>query len=426
MKVRSFLGLAVLALQFAFASQAVSQSFNIEDVTAVEGSASVEVDWQLTAGGGVQGIGIDIAFDDDLITPVVDGAVVVGCFVDVTAEVPPSCQLINPTTIRVAISNFPGTDLVSANGRITFNIASTAAENDSSALTLSVASVVPANTPVSLSNGSVTIVGSDAVLTLSPASFDFGSQDINDPAQQTTFTIGNDGVEDALTISDVSFGPGLLGAFTSPFTVSDNCDGAEIAPQGTCELTVTFDPEEAGSFAAVLTVSSDAGTETADVDGEATATADLVVTPPFGPVNLGSGLQGDTLTAQGSVVNNGSADATVQCTLVESGLTGEVSPGIFSTTLPSTTINVVAGADPIPFSVSCALPAEAEDGDVFTAEIQCSVDGGPVTADTTHVLSCSVSEFEPLPVPTLSNWNIALLALLMLLVGGISIRLFRT
>lgn len=387
-------------------------SFTIDDVTVREGDPQVSVDWNMGAAPGLLAIGIDITFDTDLFMPVTaDGSnVLPGCIVNDGGASLQSCRLIfGDTTVRIVLTCL-GCELQDASGTIVFNVDPAAVEGDSTVLGLNNFDIVPVDFTTDLTEGSITVIGSDAVLTLDPDVFDFGTQDILAPAQTADFTIGNAGNDDSLTVSTVSVGG-------APFSVTGNCNGEEIAPGGTCVVTVTFDPTTAGSFADILQVSTDVGTATSNLSGAATATANVVINPPFGPVDLGVGLQGETLTANGSVQNTGSADATASCDLV--------GDDVFSTSLPlNTPITIAAGAAAIPFTVSCALPANAADGDTFNGEIQCSIDGAPVN-DTTHFLTCGVSEFEPLPVPTMQNWALILFALMMLLVGGISIRMFR-
>lgn len=246
----------------------------------------------------------------------------------------------------------------------------------------------------------------DANLVIAPASHDFGTQDINDPAQTFDFTLSNDGVDDSLEIGTASVGG-------APYSVSGNCDGETLAPGGTCVVTVTFDPAAAGSFADTLTVTSDVNTVTADLDGAATATANIVINPPFGPVNLGFGAPGDTLTANGTINNTGSESADVSCSL-----SGDA---VFSTD-PSPLAATVAPGATVGFSLSCALPADAEEGASFSGTLSCDIDGDFAGE---HELSCGVSTFEPLPVPTMQAWALALFALMMLLAGAIGIRFFR-
>ncbi|MGY6630420.1 MAG: choice-of-anchor D domain-containing protein [Wenzhouxiangella sp.] len=298
---------------------------------------------------------------------------------------------------------FPTIDPI---GFLVFTIDSNATVGDVIDLTFD-GIVIENAPPTELTVGTITIIDTDAELTLTPNSFDFGTQDINDGAQTADFTIGNDGDNDSLTVSDVT----VNGA---PFSVSGNCDGETLAPGETCVVTVTFDPAAAGSFSDTLVVDSDAGTAFSNLTGAATATANIAINPPFGPVNLGFGAAGDVLTANGTVSNTGSAAADVSC-----ALTGDVD--VFSTDPSPLAATINPGAT-VDFSLSCALPADAEEGDAFSATLSCDIDGEPAG---THELSCSVSTFEPLPVPTMQAWALGLFALLMLLVGGISIRFFR-
>jgi len=510
-----------------FIGNVFAQTWDIDSVEVLVGTNTVTVPWQLTAGGGLEGVGIDIEFNDALLTPVITESA--DCFDEVDTILPPGCTVVG-NNIRVTTSNLPGTPLVDQSGQIVFEIDAGAEVGDFSLLSLSVASATPGGVSVTLDSGRVDIVDappaeldvnptdiafgnvrigetsdevpvaicnsaepgsapltisgittspsqflegagstcgdpsfdlapgdccnyhvtfspdaeagftgsvviessagdetvtlsgqgtvSDANLTITPDSADFGELDINADAVCETFALQNSATEDSLNITEVSLA-------AAAFSIgADSCSGsgADLAPGGSCSVEVCFDPDSEGTFFDQLVVTSSANDVAADLEGEGTATADLVVTPSFGPVNLGFGLQGDTITANGNIVNNGSADAVVQCDLVD-----ENDPPVFSTTLPlGELVTVEAGADPIPFEVSCALPEDAEDGDTFDGQIQCDVERGGVSDATTHFLTCGVSEFEPLPVPTMSNWSIALFALLMLLVGGISIRFFRT
>jgi len=525
------LGAAALVVPLVVASSVSAQSFNIEDEQVTVGTDTVTVEWQLTAGGGLQGVGVDITFDEALIDPVTDGGTperVVDCFTNVDTQVPPAC-VRSGNVIRITMSNFPGTDLVDQDGSITFDIAPGASVGDSSALSLNVASAVPVGVVVAVDPGSVEIVSapppvfdvspasvqfgnvrvgetsderpieicnnaapgsssltisdittapaqfaegagstcaatsfglaageccnyhvifspnaedsftgsvaiqsnvasvsvalsgegtvSDANLTIAPTSADFGTLDINDPAVTRDFTLQNAGSNDSLDITSTSVQPVMLrGMLVLPFDiVADTCEGQTLAPQADCLITVEFDPSEAGTFDSTLAVSSSANNVNADLTGVGTATADIVVDPPFGPVSLGFGEAGETVTRNGTVTNNGSASADVSCTLDDT-------TGVFSTT-PSPLAATVDAGSTVDFSLSCALPDTGEEGDTYSATLTCSVDNDVVG---THDLSCGVTEFEPLPVPTMSNWSIALFALLMLLVGGISIRFFRT
>ncbi len=262
-------------------------------------------------------------------------------------------------------------------------------------------------------NDNVELLGegipTDAELVINPDSFDFGELDIDaDPAcEDFTLLNDNEGGNNSLDIGTVSI--------ASPFSVSDNCDGEELTPGASCVVEVCFDPEDEGTFTETLTATSDVNEAGSDVSGEGTAEAIVSVDPDFGPVDLGVGEPGEVITADGLVTNSGSADADLSCTA--SGDTDVIStdPDPLAATIPAN--------DEVPFSISCALPEDGDEGDSFSVTLSCDVDEEFVGE---HEITCEISTFEPLPVPTMQTWALALFALLMLLAGGIGVRYFRT
>ena len=270
-------------------------------------------------------------------------------------------------------------------------------------------------------------VPSDANLVIAPEDW-VVSRDIDDGEICLDFTLSNSGSTNSLDISSVSLtgGVGVSGASPgdSAFSLGDDtCSGETLQGGDTCEVEVCFNPTEEGVSNDSLVVTSDANDVSAPLTGEGTAEAEISVNPPFGAVNLGESQAGETITVstfQGSpvaVTNSGSADAELSCSLTP----GTDSAGVFSTSPALGSVNVGAG-ETVPFSISCALPADADDGDQFSATLSCDVDG-EFAGD--HELSCAVQAFQPIPINTLQPLGLALFALLMLLMGGISIRLFR-
>jgi hypothetical protein len=244
---------------------------------------------------------------------------------------------------------------------------------------------------------------SDANLTITGDGA-FGSLDIDADPICRAFTLTNTATNDGLTVTAASV--------AAPFSVSDDCDGAALAPGATCGVEVCFDPDADGAFSEDLTVTSSANTATAALTGTGTSESDIAVDPPFGPVNLGNGPAGTVFEEGGSATNNGSASGTFSCDLVgdpEITISPDLSGGI--------TLGPGESAD---FTLSCALPIDGEDGDTFEATLTCS---GDVAG--THEISCGVFDAPAVPVPTMQNWALILFALMMLLVGGISIRAFR-
>jgi len=252
-------------------------------------------------------------------------------------------------------------------------------------------------------------IPTDASLVINPDEFDFGELDIDDDPVCENFTLLNDNAPDgtnSLTIGTVSI--------AAPFSVSDNCDDEELGPGGSCIVEVCFDPDEEAVFAETLTATSDVNEASADIDGVGTAAPDVSVDPDFGPVDLGVGEPGEIITANGLVTNDGSADADLSCTAAGDTDVITTDPDPLAATIPAN--------DSVPFSISCALPEEGEEGDEFSITLSCDLDGEFAGE---HVITCGISTFEPLPVPTMQTWALALFALLMLLAGGIGVRYFR-
>ena len=256
--------------------------------------------------------------------------------------------------------------------------------------------------------------GPQSTLSITGSPVSFGSVDLNDLPSSFTVTATNDGdTGSSLTISAVNY------TGDDAFSITNGCAGTSgvLATGQSCSVIVTFDTDETGTFSGTVAFTSNADNtpnpEVA-VTGTSTATAVIAINPPFGPVGLGSAAPGETLSRNGVVTNSGSAAADVSCVLNDE-------TGVFSTT-PSPLAATVAANSTVDFTLSCALPVDGVEGDTYAATLTCSVDQ---EVAGTHELSCGVTEFEPLPVPTMSNWSIAFFALLMLLVGGFSIRFFR-
>ncbi|TVQ28355.1 MAG: choice-of-anchor D domain-containing protein [Wenzhouxiangella sp.] len=256
----------------------------------------------------------------------------------------------------------------------------------------------------------------DASLTIDPTAFDFEGVDIDAGAVCQDFDVSNTPGDDSLTVGTASVGG-------PPFSITANsCNGATLGGGESCMVTVCFDPDAEGNFTDTLAVTSDVNEVSAALSGNGTATAVVGVVPEFstGPddvISIGVGEPGTTVSfTAGEVTNTGSADADVACEFTSNP------DGLFSTDPSPLAGTVAAGGGSIGFSLFCDLPGDADEGDLFTATLSCSVDGEPAGE---HFLSCGVRVFDPIPINTLQPLGLALFALLMLLIGGISIRLFR-
>lgn len=141
-----------------FSSAALAQELSIDTVEVPIYTEEVTVDWGFTAGGGVQGYVVDLFYDAELLTPVVEaGNQVVGCLQDVPASLR-NCLLLEPGRIRISLLNLTGPFEDQA-GSITFEIAADATGDDDSALVLEVApaQTVPEGVPIAVENGLVDI-----------------------------------------------------------------------------------------------------------------------------------------------------------------------------------------------------------------------------------------------------------------------------
>ncbi|NDY96044.1 choice-of-anchor D domain-containing protein [Wenzhouxiangella limi] len=279
-------------------------------------------------------------------------------------------------------------------------------------MTLTLASVTPTASVELGTEGGVSITsGPQSQLALTPDPLAFGTVDLGNMPVTESFTLSNEGEADASNI-DVS----LAGPDTE-FTIASNGCGSTLAAGADCTITIQFNAADNGDYTNAINITSDADVNpnpSAGITGSADSVANLSVTPPFGPVDLGTIVVDTTGTANGSISNSGSAAGDFSCSL-----TGD--PEI--STNPTPLSGTVPAGESVPFSLACAVPDTAEEGDTYSASLVCTGDNG---FSGTHEISCAATEFEPLPVPTMTNWSIALFALMMLLVGGMSIRFFRT
>ncbi|MDZ7791567.1 MAG: choice-of-anchor D domain-containing protein [Xanthomonadales bacterium] len=264
-------------------------------------------------------------------------------------------------------------------------------------------------------DGSVeALAGPQSELALTPDPLAFGTVDLGNMPQTDTFTLENTGAADAEVTSVTLAGPD--GEFT---IAADNCTGT-LAAGASCTIDIEFNAAANGTYSNQIDIASDANVNpnpSADITGSADSVANLSVNPAFGPVDLGTVVVGSSNTANGSVSNNGSADGEFSCTL---GGDPEI------TTNPdlSGPINVPAGGS-VDFSLTCAVPDTAAEGDTFSATLSCSSEDDPEFSGT-HDISCGATEFVQYPVPTMSKVGMGILALLMVMVGGLSVRFFRT
>ncbi|HEY0712716.1 MAG TPA: choice-of-anchor D domain-containing protein, partial [Polyangia bacterium] len=122
-------------------------------------------------------------------------------------------------------------------------------------------------------------------LVLSPPVHNFGSISANTKSGGVTFTLRNDGQEDAAGLAAV-----LTGADKDEFALTNSCT-ATLRSEQSCSLVVTYEPKDTGVSTAALSVTStNGGTVTATLGGTGVPPAAISITPntqDFGSIGVG-------------------------------------------------------------------------------------------------------------------------------------------
>ena len=136
-------------------------------------------------------------------------------------------------------------------------------------------------------------------MTLSPATLTFSGQPLQTISSPQTVTVTNTGTT-SLAVSNIS----IVGDFLE----TDNCGNA-IGANGTCQISVTFDPSSSGTRSGTLTVAGNiaGGQETVSLSGTGTTQSAIVLLPSS--VNFGDLQVATTSTAQQVTISNTSAAA---------------------------------------------------------------------------------------------------------------------
>ena len=148
-------------------------------------------------------------------------------------------------------------------------------------------------------------LGASSGIGVVPASVNFGNQGVGVASAAQTVTATNSGTA-SLHITSVS----VTGTNASDFAINANtCAGANLAPGGSCTLSVTFTPGAAGSRSASLSFGDNAPASPQTIPLSGTG---IVPTPgiSFNPTSVSYAAQamGTTSAAQTvTVTNNGSA-----------------------------------------------------------------------------------------------------------------------
>lgn len=126
--------------------------------------------------------------------------------------------------------------------------------------------------------------GVEATAVLSDSALDFGGVELGASSPPQTVTVSNDGSAD-LTVGAVE-----ISGDNGDFSTDGGCDGDVVPVGGTCQVEVTFTPAALGLRAATLTIQTEVGDRTVDLDGSGADTTDptVVLSAPTAPFTLAS------------------------------------------------------------------------------------------------------------------------------------------
>jgi len=165
-------------------------------------------------------------------------------------------------------------------------------------------------------NGTVTIVDGDAtspqvvslsgtgvtppLVSLSPRSLSFGTIEVGSSGTPQPITLTNTG-QSTLTLTGKS--PiAITGANPSDYTQTNNC-GAQVLPNASCTITVTFKPQDSGSRTGNVTITDNANDSPQNVSLNGSGAAPTATLSPTTD-NFGSITVGVTSSAMASTLTN--------------------------------------------------------------------------------------------------------------------------
>ncbi len=169
------------------------------------------------------------------------------------------------------------------------------------------------------------------VLFVNPTALDFGPVTIGN-APSLNVTVQNTG-DGTINVTGVT-GP------STPYSMTNGCNGASLTSQQTCIITIQFTPTAVSTFNDTLQVNTSEGPQTVTITGvgQAAPTPQISVSPTT--VNFSTVTVGSNTTSNVQVTNIGTADLNVsfvgsftpaQFTLASNGCSGPVTPGNFCT-----------------------------------------------------------------------------------------------
>jgi len=256
--------------------------------------------------------------------------------------------------------------------------------------------------------------GPAANLAINPTSHDYGDVLTGETAS-FSFTVSNNGESGSSASIDTITPP------AGDFTVTGgtcNAGSTTLANGASCTIVLEFAPAADGAQSGDLvvdgtdTVNSTALQVTSAIQGTGVTEARLAANPAPGTVNMGVIPIGGTLDQTVTLTNEGNAPLDVSCGSLNDPA------GVFTLNPDPADFTGIAQDDASEqFEVSCTVP----DQNTYTATLSCTSNDAD-NASFSYEFSCTA---RPLVVPTMQPWGLVVLTLIMLLVGGFSIRFLR-
>lgn len=255
--------------------------------------------------------------------------------------------------------------------------------------------------------------GPAANLAISPTSHDFGDVLTGESSTQA-FTVTNNGDSGSEASIDTITPP--AGDFS---VTGGTCSAGSttLSDGASCTIVLEFAPAADGAQSGDLvvdgtdTVNTTSQQASAAIQGTGVTQAQFSSDPAPGAVNLGVVPIGGTLNQTVTITNDGNANLDVSCGSLNDP------DGVFTLNPDPANFTGIAPDASEQFEVSCTVP----DQSTYTASLSCT-SNDPDNASFSYDFSCTA---RPLVIPTMQPWGLVVLTLMMLAIGGFSIRFFR-
>ncbi len=161
--------------------------------------------------------------------------------------------------------------------------------------------------------------GTNAHAAVSPASIDFGELEVGTTSPKQTVTVENDGT------GSLSLGGVWIQDDDGDFQiVRDGCAGRTLGAGETCALDLVFAPDQLGVRTATLSIDSNRGSSSVQLNGVSSASGNAYLSLAPNPLDFGSVTPGSSKQLQVHVSNTGDGTLVFEFDDTEPILTGDI------------------------------------------------------------------------------------------------------